>query len=52
MAERHMRFSTSPAIVFLTYTILHEIEMSNLVNIIEGVRYGVSADHIEKTCIY
>lgn len=52
LAERHMRFSTSPAIVFLTYTILHEIEMSNLVNIVEGVRYGVSADHIEKTCIY
>lgn len=52
LAERHMRFSTSSAIVFLTYTILHEIEMSNLINIIEGVRYGVSSDHIEKTCIY
>ncbi len=34
LAERHMRFSTNPAIVFMTYTILHDIEMSNLINII------------------
>lgn len=52
LAERYMRFSSNAAIVFMTYSILHEIEVNNLNNIIEGVRYGVSPENIDKMCIY
>ena len=52
LSKRHMRFSSNAELVFMTYSILHNIEVNNLINIIEGVRYGVAPETIEKTCIY
>lgn len=51
LSKRIMWFSSSPPLVFMTYVILHQIEIMNLVNIIEGIRYGMSEEQIEKTCI-
>ncbi len=52
LAKRYMRFSSSAPLVFMTYIILHQIEVMNLINIIEGVRYGMSEEQIQKTCIF
>lgn len=52
LAKRYMRFSTDPALVYMTYLILHEIEIDNLKHIIEGLRYGESADYIKAMLIY
>lgn len=51
LAKRFMRFSSNAALVFMTYIILHQIEIMNLINIIEGIRYGMSEEQIRKTCI-
>lgn len=52
LAHRFMHFSNDAPIVFYSYYQLAELEIENLINIIEGVRYGVSADEIEKMLIY
>ena len=52
LSKRIMRFSSSSPLVFMTYIILHQIEIMNLVNIVEGVRYGMNEEQIEKTCIF
>ncbi len=50
--HRLMNFSTDPSVVYLAYFLLEESEVENLINIIEGVRYGVVASQIQKLLIY
>ena len=45
-SKRALRFSTQPVVVIFAYTALLEIEALNLINIIEGVRYGVNPDQV------
>lgn len=52
LAHRFMHFSTKAPIVFGAYYQLAEVEIENLINIIEGVRYHISSDEIEKMLIY
>lgn len=52
LAKRYMRFSTDPSLVYMTYAIVHRIEINNLIHIIEGIRYGESAEHIKAMLIY
>lgn len=52
LAKRYMNFSSSAPLVYMTYIILHQIEIMNLVNIIEGIRYGMNEEKIMKTCIF
>lgn len=52
LAKRYMRFSTDPALVYMTYVIVHEIEVENLKHVIEGLRYGESSDYIKAMLIY
>lgn len=40
-SQRMFRFSTQPAVVVITYMTLLDAEINNVVNIIEGIRYGV-----------
>lgn len=42
--KHHLRLSSNPRIVMISYVYLKGIELSNIVNIIEGTRYGISAD--------
>lgn len=42
--KHHLRLSINPRIVMISYIYLKEIELNNIVNIIEGTRYGISAD--------
>lgn len=52
MAKRFMYYSNSPPIVYSVFLFLNEIEMANIYNIIEGVRYEVDEKDIEKMLIY
>lgn len=52
LSRRYMRFSTHAPMVFTTFYIMQKLEIENLINIIEGVRYGVASESIEKMLIY
>ena len=45
-AERLIHFSSTPHTVLAALLLLCDIERSNIINIIEGVRYGLSPDDI------
>ena len=42
----HLRFSQNSEVVFLAYMELLQFEMKNIVDVIEGVRYGLPQDEI------
>lgn len=46
-AKKNIRFSNIAEIVGFSYIILKEIEIMNVINIIEGIRYGLSSEEIE-----
>lgn len=52
LGKRFMHFTNNAPLVYLTYFILDEVEVENIVNIIEGIRYGVSPEKIENLLIY
>lgn len=49
--RHNIRFSVSPPIVLISYIFLKEVEILNLTNIIEGVKYELSPDEIKKMLI-
>ena len=51
LAKKYMMFSTSAPLVFMTYVIVHNLEIENLKHIVEGVRYKQDADSIRKLII-
>lgn len=51
LGKRYIRFSMSAPMVFTTFYMMQKIEVENLINIIEGVRYGVPSESIEKMLI-
>ena len=49
---RHeLYFSTNPEIVLLAYYILSETELSNVIAVVEGVRYSMEPERILQTLI-
>lgn len=44
--RKKIRFSTHPSVVMLSYIFLMQIELHDITNIIEGVRYQVPSDDI------
>lgn len=51
LSKRYLTFSQRPATVFLSFLLLQEIEKENLINIIEGVRYGSDTGGIRSLLI-
>lgn len=49
---KSLRFSIYPSVVMISYTMIQEIEITNIINIIEGIRYNVPADEIKKILVY
>lgn len=45
-ALHYMRFSTNPSVVLVSFMNICQTELTELITIIEGVRYGLSADEI------
>lgn len=52
LAKHLMEFSNEPGVIFACFVILKEIEVNNVINVIEGVRYGASQDAISSLLIY
>ena len=42
--KHHLRLSANPTIVMISYVYLKQIELTNIVNIIESTRYGLSPE--------
>lgn len=52
LSKRLIHFSNNADLILVSYLNLLEIEMQNIIDIIEGVRYNVDADKISKLLIY
>lgn len=52
LAKKFMYFSTEVPKVFTAFVTLSEIEIENLTNIIEGIRYQVDENEIKQMLIY
>lgn len=52
LAKRYIHFSISSPVVFTVYSILLEIEATNLINIIEAIRYETPRNEVESLLIY
>ncbi|PKL00854.1 MAG: hypothetical protein CVV56_03340 [Tenericutes bacterium HGW-Tenericutes-1] len=52
LAKRFMYFSSSVPKVYAAFLLLCDIEVQNLINIIEGIRYQLSEAEIRKMLIY
>lgn len=46
-ARHHIHFSSYAMVVMVSYMILTEVELDDIINIIEGVRYGLPVDQIK-----
>jgi V/A-type H+-transporting ATPase subunit C len=51
LCHKTFRFSTKPMVIVLSYMFLLEIEVQNIVNIIEGIRYQIPAEEIRNLLI-
>lgn len=51
LASRLLHFSSDAAVVLTCFIVCREIEINNIINIIEGIRYGVSEENITKLLI-
>lgn len=52
MNYHFIQYHTDPNMVLLAYLLLSDIEIQNVVDTIEGVRYGIPADRIKQLLIY
>ncbi len=50
-AHHYMHFSTNPSVVLLSYMILTETELTEIITIIEGVRYGLTPERISELIV-
>lgn len=48
IAKKYMTFSVNPVVVMISYINLSEIEVANIVNIIEGIRYNMPSDKLRR----
>lgn len=46
-ARRYMHYSIHPAVVMLSYIYITDVEIDDIINIIEGVRYGLQPEQIK-----
>ncbi|MDP4120229.1 MAG: V-type ATPase subunit [Bacillota bacterium] len=52
ISRRKIHFSTYPSVVLLSYIFIMEIELLNVINIVEGVRYKVPKEKIKELIIF
>ena len=50
-ASSHISFATKAATAFLAYVTLGTVECDNITHIVEGIRYGVQPEDIQKLLI-
>lgn len=47
-SKKYMRFSVNASVILFAYMFLLDIEISNIINIIEGIRYNIPNSEIKK----
>ena len=47
-----IEYNTEPALIMMSYLLLSETEIQNIINIIEGVRYQISPNRIRTMLVY
>ena len=52
LAKKYLYFSNEAPLVFQAFIMLNDLEVDNLVNIIEGIRYQISEGEIKTMLIY
>lgn len=52
IANKLMFYATHPSKVFIGYMILSELEVTNLIHLIEGIRYQVPEDEIRSMMVF
>lgn len=52
IANKLMYYGTHPSMVFLGYMILSDLEVSNLIHLIEGIRYSVPESEIRTMMVF
>lgn len=46
-ARKHIHYSIHPMVVLLSYVTITDMEVDDIINVIEGVRYGLDPDQIK-----
>lgn len=46
VAKKYIRFSVNPSVVLMSYLIILETEIDDIINVIEGVRYQIQPEEI------
>jgi len=52
MNHHFIEYYTEPSLVLLSYLMLSEMEIDNVINIIEGVRYHINPERIKSLLVY
>lgn len=52
MAKKNLYYSLDAPLVYSSYLFMTEIELENIINIIEGVRYQLPVEEMERMLIY
>ena len=52
VCSHNIRYSVNALVVMVSYVFLLEIEISNIINIVEGVRYKLNSEEIDRMLIY
>lgn len=52
LCKNNMYHSTSPSVIAISYFFLCLIELENIINIVEGVRYKLEKEQIDKLLVY
>ena len=52
MGHHMIEYYQDSHVVFLSYLLLAETEIQNLINIIEGIRYQIAPDRIRALLVY
>lgn len=52
LGKRFMYYANNAAVIYLAYNIQSDIEIENIINIIEGIRYQIPAERIAGLLIY
>lgn len=46
-ARRHLHYSVHPMVVLVSYMMLMDVELDDIINVIEGIRYGLPPEEIK-----
>ena len=52
LAKKYIYFSNKAPLVFQAFIMLNDLEVNDIINIIEGIRYQIDESEIKKMLIY